>query len=385
MRPFFQKNFALMKNKRLSRNQFLKKLDQILGSLFCFILPRKKKVADTCFPRKLRSILFIRPGGIGDAVLLIPSIRSIKSHFPDLMIDILAEKRNVEIFALSTDVRKILRYDRFTDFVEVIRGRYDVVIDSEQWYHLSAVVAFLIRSRMKIGFETNDRRNAFTHPISYSHDVSEVDSFYRLLEPLGVHASISLAFPFLTLPERVIERADELLRPLMGSPFIALFPGASIPERRWGVEKLASLARKVREAGFDVVIVGGTDDLARGALIAAAGDGLNLAGVCSLPESAAVIARSKLLVSGDSGILHVGYGLGRPTVSLFGPGIAKKWAPVGEKHIVINRNMPCSPCTRFGNTPECSIGTRCLQDIAVEEVTAAVMTLLHRKLEGTPT
>ncbi len=60
-----------------------------------------------------------------------------------------------------------------------------------------------------------------------------------------------------------------------------------------------------------------------------------------------VIDKSAVLVSGDSGILHVGVGLGRPTVSLFGPGIAKKWAPRGDKHIVINKNLPCSPCTNL--------------------------------------
>ncbi len=84
-----------------------------------------------------------------------------------------------------------------------------------------------------------------------------------------------------------------------------------------------------------------------------------------------------MLVSGDSGVLHIAVGLNKPTVSLFGPGIAAKWAPRGEKHIVLNHHLDCSPCTRFGYTPSCSHGARCIQDITVEEVFTAVMTLLE--------
>jgi ADP-heptose:LPS heptosyltransferase len=86
--------------------------------------------------------------------------------------------------------------------------------------------------------------------------------------------------------------------------------------------------------------------------------------------------RSQLLISGDSGVLHLGVGLGTPTVSLFGPGIADKWAPRGEQHIVINHKLPCSPGTRFGTTPPCPIGAKCIQDITVDEVFAASMKLV---------
>ncbi|MRR37660.1 glycosyltransferase family 9 protein, partial [bacterium] len=71
--------------------------------------------------------------------------------------------------------------------------------------------------------------------------------------------------------------------------------------------------------------------------------------------------------------------LGIPTVSLFGPGRAKKWAPRGDNHIVVNKHLPCSPCTTFGYTPKCHINARCMADISVDEVEQAVMTLLARK------
>jgi ADP-heptose:LPS heptosyltransferase len=82
------------------------------------------------------------------------------------------------------------------------------------------------------------------------------------------------------------------------------------------------------------------------------------------------------LLSGDSGVLHIAMGLGVPTVSLFGPGRAGKWAPRGERHIVINKGLSCSPCTTFGTTPPCPISAQCLNDITVDEVFNAVAVLL---------
>ena len=159
---------------------------------------------------------------------------------------------------------------------------------------------------------------------------------------------------------------------------MALFPGASIPERRWGAGRFAELARRLEAEGLSVVVVGGGADRAAGDEIVGGGRGLNLAGTTSLTETAAVLEKTRLLVTGDSGILHIAVGLGVPTVSLFGPGRAKKWAPRGEGHIVLNKELPCSPCTTFGYTPRCAIGAKCLGLISVGEVAEAVTTLLVR-------
>ncbi|MFH1027028.1 MAG: glycosyltransferase family 9 protein, partial [Pseudomonadota bacterium] len=103
---------------------------------------------------------------------------------------------------------------------------------------------------------------------------------------------------------------------------------------------------------------------------------LNLAGKTSLQDTAAIMDRSALLVSGDSGVLHIAAGLGKPTVSLFGPGRSEKWAPQGDRHIVINRQLPCSPCTTFGTTPSCPRDAECLRSITPDEVANAVTMLL---------
>ncbi len=354
----------------------IKAVDGCIGRLLTRLLPMPLWRALNTHPL---SALLIRPGGIGDAVLLAPLINIIKNLYPAIQITILAERRNAGLFDLIPSVDKVYCYDRPAEFMRAVRGSYDLVIDTEQWHRLSAVVARLIRAPMKIGFGTNERRRMFTHSVSYSHDDYEAVSFIRLLEPLSDSCTVSdNPAPFLTVPSDAALAAEELLKPLGGAPFVVLFSGASIPEKRWGVEGFKAIASFLKDHGYGVVVVGALADLADGDRITAEG-GLNLAGQTSLAETAGVIARSELLVSGDSGLLHIAVGLGIPTVSLFGPGRALKWAPRGENHFVLNRQLDCSPCTTFGTTPHCPSKARCMQAITVTEVAQATIRLLNEK------
>jgi len=313
-------------------------------------------------------ILLIRPGGIGDAALLGPAIHYLKNEYPNIQITILAERRNAGVFSLIPDVDQLYCYDKPAEFRQAVSKKYDVVIDTEQWHRLSAVVARLIRSPIKIGFATNERRRMFTHTLPYSHDEYEVCNFNRLLEPLtGLSEQTESTIPFLTIPTTSTASAEKLLAALNDKPFVAIFPGASIPERRWGTDRFRAVANALIQKGYGIIVVGGAVDQADAQAIAG-GFGLNLAGQTSLTETAAVLARSALLVSGDSGLLHIAVGLGVPTVALFGPGRALKWAPQGKQHTVINKNLPCSPCTTFGTTPPCPYNARCMQEITVGEV-----------------
>jgi len=352
---------------------FLKRYDRVLGVVMSpfFSAPLQQHAE-----RLPHSILMIRPGGIGDAVLLIPTVKALKQKFPDIRISVLAEKRNASAFMLCPNICEVLHYDKPSELLKALKGNYDVVIDTEQWHRLSAFVTRLCKAPVSIGFATNERSRLFTHHIPYSHDEYEANSFLNLLTPLGIDKNAALPASFLSVPENANQRVEEFLVDLSGKSFIAIFPGGSIPERRWGAERFKGLAGKLNAEGFPVAVIGGKEDAAAGEMIIADNHGINLAGKTSLVETAAVIGRAALLVSGDSGILHIGVGLDRPTLSLFGPGIAKKWAPQGTRHIIINKNLPCSPCTRFGYTPKCPVYTGCMGEITVDEVFAAVKKLI---------
>jgi lipopolysaccharide heptosyltransferase II len=356
--------------------KLLKNLDVLIGAMLTRILkePPSKPVPE------IKKILVIRPGGIGDAVLLVPAIRCLKRHYTGSQITVLAEKRNQAVFSMCPDVDRVVLYDWLPELVKTLRCQFDLVIDTEQWHRLSAIVARLTGAPFSIGFATNERKRLFNHPVPYSHDDYEEDSFLNLLMPLIGLSLSEIGYPFLEIPEPARQKAGSLLEPIVGGKgFVVIFPGASIPERRWGTDKFRELAARLHRKDIHIVVVGGSGDEADGNSIVSGNYGLNLAGNTSLAETAAVIEKSVLLISGDSGILHIGVGLGKPTVSLFGPGIAKKWAPRGDKHIVINRNLSCSPCTKFGYTPKCLIGARCLADITADEVFAAIERLLAMK------
>lgn len=354
----------------------IKFVDRWLGTAPVRLLPKPSLMTQPV--GEPHSILLIRPGGIGDAVHLAPAIQALQKAFPDVVIDVLAERRNAGAFALCSGSRRVYLYDRPRELLKILCSRYDTVIDTEQWHRLSAVVARLVKSPVKVGYATNERARLFTHGVPYSHDDYEVDSFLHLLEPLGITEIAAPAGPWLSVPGPARQVVAGLLPDNARRPLVALFPGASIAERRWGTERFRAVAEHCFGRGVRVVVVGGEGEREAGERIVAGLDAANLAGRTSLPETAAVLERAAVVISGDSGVLHIAAGLDRPTISLFGAGIAAKWAPRGSRHIVLTRHLPCSPCTRYGYTPPCPINARCIKNINPEDVIGAIATLLER-------
>jgi lipopolysaccharide heptosyltransferase II len=353
----------------------LKLLDSVLGKIACKCISSPTPVVSR---RVVQKVLIIRPGGIGDAVLLIPAINALKRTYPHAIIDVLAEKRNSAIFTLCSVVNRTFHYDKPAELFAAIRGKYDVVIDTEQWHRLSAVVARLTRAPMAVGYKTNEREKLFTHLVPYSHDDYEVHSFLNLFESIVGHLSVDLGTPFLTIPAETTNKMPSLFKPLENKQTVALFPGGSIKERRWSSDQFHQMARALVERGYGVVVIGGRDDYKAGVEIAEDLENVqNFCGALSLVETAAVLKESALLIAGDSGIMHIGFGLCIKTLSLFGPGIEKKWAPRGPNHVPINKNLGCSPCTRFGYTPKCTRNAECMKKITVDEVYEKAIAMLE--------
>jgi len=355
----------------MNQIKLVKFIDKMIGKTLVFLLS-EKNLAQEGVSKKILDILFIRPGGIGDAVLLVPAIEAVRRKFPDARIDILCEKRNVDIFGLTKAVNKVYVYDRGLELLQCLRNNYDVVIDTEQWHRLSAVVAYLTKAPKKIGFSTNERRNVFTHQIPYSHDDYEVYSFFHLVEPLiGNGIGFNVNEPFLNI-------TDDIPSPLLAwfkerkDKVVALFPGASVKERRWGGTRYGKVGKALGEKGYAIVILGSIKEREEAEEIkASVGDHLDLTGEIRLRDIPSVLRRCRALITADSGLLHIAYAVGTPTVSLFGSGIEKKWAPCGDRHIVLNKHLDCSPCTRFGYTPKCRRNVECLALIHVDEVIEA--------------
>ena len=354
----------------------LKLLDKIIGYPLSSLLPQIWKYHKNT-PEKFESILIIRPGGIGDAVLLLPALNALKATFPDSQIDVLCEKRNADVFSLSKETNRIYLYDKVSSLFQCLSSKYDVVIDTEQWHRLSAVVAYLTRAPIRIGFRTNERIKLFTHHIPYSHDDYEVYSFFHLIEPLiNITHHFNVYEPFIDISHSMYPH------PLSGlkkeDKLIAIFPGTSIKQKRWGGDKFGKVARSLYAIGHTIVIFGSSADRDNAERIKKyVANCIDLTGKTNLRDVAAVLKMSKVLITTDTGLMHLAYAVGTPTVSLFGPSIEKKWAPKGNGHIVINKHLGCSPCTRFGYTPRCKRNVECLSLISVDEVIRAAEIILN--------
>lgn len=377
--------------------KLLKTIDRFSGPFFIRLLPFLKKPRfRKPLPERIKNILLIRPGGVGDAVLLIPSIKIIKKHLPHSNIYVLAERRNAEVFKLCPEVERVFLYDKNMELLKSMRIPYDIVIDTEQWHRLSAVVSYLTGSPVRIGFGTNERKRLFSHSVPYSHDDYEVYSFFNLIKAAFKASGNNSAEPLVFNQEEPFLRLDsydvsaQLRETIEGylerfqKGYCVISPGATVPERRWGSERYAEVAQELLKKGYGVIVVGTkSDKVFAEKILSKAKDAMNLTGKTNIKEVAYVIKHARVFIGPDSGLLHIAFGLGTPTVSLFGAGIESKWAPRGKKHIVINKKLLCSPCTRFGYTPRCRVGVSCINEITPQDVTSATKLLLKgRQIEG---
>ncbi|MBI5441694.1 MAG: glycosyltransferase family 9 protein [Deltaproteobacteria bacterium] len=376
----------------LSTKGVLKRLDAWMAPALCRLFPRVSRDfvgRGRLSPGEVRRILIVRPGGMGDAVLTLPMVSRLSEFFSGAEIDVLAEQRNAAVYRLEDPDRRIFRYDvaPAQTWRELRRRRYDLVIDTEQFHRLSTLFAVSCAPRFLCGFDTLGRRRFQTHSVPYSEREYEVRSFLALAEAVtGRMESFDPEATFLRLAPRWVEESGRVLCGRSERPLAALMVAAGAPERRWPAERFGDVARWLRGRGFDVVLIGGRDGVPGAAVVESRlerGGVLNLAGKADLGQTAGVLARCQVCVSPDTGVLHIAYALGVPTVGLFGSGLQGKWGPPGSRNRAINKGLPCSPCTRGGVTPPCPREHACMQAIGVDDVLVALSSLLDGAGAGT--
>ena len=371
-----------------AREQLLKLADLVaarpLGALLGAVWPRRPAAPPSAPPRR---VLVIRPGGIGDAVLVAPMLAALRAAWPAASITLLLERRNAGVLDGAGLADETLLYDRpLAGLLRAVRGRFDLVVDTEQYHAASALVAYLGGAPRRIGFGTNARRRLLTTAVPYSQETYEARSFLDLARAAtGAEPAWDPEAPFFPLRDEERAFAARTLAPLGDRPLVVVHPGASIPERRWPAERYGFVAAGLADDGAAIAIVGGASDRAAGRTIAAALGGrphVDLCGATTLREAAAVIARAAVYVSADTGLLHLAYALGVPSVHLFGPGVLAKWGPPGKRYVSVREPTPCSPCTTYGYTPPCCQGMACMLGIAPERVLAAARARLAAGKDG---
>jgi ADP-heptose:LPS heptosyltransferase len=305
-------------------------------------------------------VLIIRPGGIGDAVLLLPVLRELKRGGHTL--DILCEKRNVAVFRSQPGLcGQIFCYDVLGELTAVGRNSYDWVVDTEQWHCLSAVLSRLIRSRRTIGFGTRpERAGLFYTAVEYSHEAYELHNFSRLFSLLGLRGRLHLEGSYaVSAPDIAWAKAS------LSRPYAALALGGSSAARRFSSEQLVLMGRLIIDSGLNVVLLGGGDmKVFAGKLLdeMKSPGVVSFVGKTSLAQSVALVAGARCFIGQDSGLLHIAAALSVPSVAVFGPGNRNKWAPENTRTFFVDSGLLCSPCTFFGYAvPQCHGTYPCLR------------------------
>ena len=308
---------------------------------------------------------------MGDAALLLPVLKEVSFHLKGPVLDVLCEPRNNQVFQDIPYISRTHSYRNPADLGKLVRSRYDLIVDTEQSHMLSAILAAMIPAGVRIGFRVNGRQRFYDHTVQYRHDLYELEMFRQLFQ-----LAVDLPDTFEWNPPYLGSEHAVCVEDEMPKDFICCFPGASIDQRLWPEQRWARVIDSLADYGYPSVLIGGKAEremCLRIVNYCKKTLPLNLCDTLNIPETASLLQRAKILISTDSGILHVGVLCQLPSVSLFGPGISEKWGPRGARDRVLNKDFFCSPCTKFGHTPQCYRQKGCITAISPDDVVDAVL------------
>lgn len=332
-------------------------------------------------PALRKRFLLVSTTGVGDTLWGTPAIRALKETFPDSFVGMLTNQLGAELLQGNIFI------DRFHIFRRGGRGLAGLFRDlrTEQYdtvfvFHASDRIIYpliaLTGATEIIGYREDCKglESLLTTSIALPPDAHGITRRLLLMDGCGVTSRDNSLALYLSAEEKL--RADNILQ-LAGvgdKKLLLIHPGAQKPYKCWPAASFAKAAMElVDKHGFKVIITGNdkemplADEVARG--ISGA---INLAGSMTLRETAAVVERCSLMLTNDTGPMHIAFALGTPTVALFGPTDPALCGPAGAaKAIVVKGDIICAPCIgKKCQTP------RCLEQIPVTEVVKAAEILL---------
>jgi lipopolysaccharide heptosyltransferase I len=371
---------------------------------------RNNALADRRFDR----ILLIKPSAFGDVLHALPVLVKLRARYPKARIDWLITPENADLVrhhpALSNTVLFARRdYGQWNRMLAAGAGllklvsalqsaNYDLVIDLHGQFR-SALFTLASGAAVRIGFDRPVRFTAdqawvpttrhgwrgaregswlaYTHRIPIpTLDVHAVDRYLWLRPMLGLDDSP----PDLRVywPAESDDWADSFLRRQGIQSLALLVPGTLWRTKHWHEQGFAAVGRYLMRQGLAVILLGTKRERARCEAIAAACPGaLDLSGQTTLSQLAALMNRSSISVTNDSGSMHLAVALNRPVVSVFGPTNPSWVGPYGRADAVVRVNLPCSPCY-FRRLSQCPNDHACMKQISPEQVIERIQAVLAR-------
>jgi heptosyltransferase-2 len=359
------------------------------------ILPSASETATGPLPTIQRRLLVVKVFGMGDSILVRSIIESLRERHPDMQIGVLVGPATREVMTVGTSFRihqyvprKLSMRSALQTLKDIRSCHYDTILNCEQRSLAGSAFLALIGAAYHIGFipiSDTPKGRFLTHAMRFRDDQSVWQSFIRLARLVDSN----LPQEFLPTPPQLITEAEEWadrwwIEHVGAGPAltVALHVGSQDREfSRWPVRRFVEFAERarVRNERLSVMLTGTAPEreLIRAFITMYSGRAIDASEPGSLMRTAALLKRCNLLVSNDTGIMHLGAALGIPTVGLFGPNSPQYWAPLGLRATyVYDTKVPCSPCLNLyaDRWPlECSHPEkgRCMLDITVDSVMMA--------------
>jgi heptosyltransferase I len=309
-------------------------------------------------------ILILKPSSLGDIIQALPVLRLLKLHFRDAEIHWWIDSSLAPLLEGDPDLAGIVRFERkrwssLANWPEMFRSiqwlrarQFDWVIDLQGLLR-SGIFAWLARGKFLVGLDNpreGSREGArlfYDLAVRAPKGTHAIGRYLSVLPALGVPPDAS----FQWLPERPqIAAAVKAKWPELGaaSRWMAIQPGARWDTKRWPVENFTQLVRLLAQRYPDVrfAVFGSAGERALGEIISSAAPEriLNLCGKTSLLEMIEWLRLCELMVTNDTGPMHVAAALGVPLIALFGPTDPRSTGPYGQLENVIRTDLPCSPC-----------------------------------------
>jgi ADP-heptose:LPS heptosyltransferase len=345
-----------------------------------------------------RSILCFRLERMGDLVMTLPALAELRAAAPSAAIDLVVGSWNAEIARAVPGIRSVevldghwlARTDRGLSVAALVGAArrwkcraYDVAINFEPDIRSNAIAAAAGAS-WTAGYASGGGGALLDLALPFDTTLHTSDNLVALARAVTHGWSEPAARrtePRLLLDDAARQRAAERLAGLR-SPIVAMHVSGGRAIKQWPEERFAEVARWLADVrGATLVFTGSEQDRAQTALVRTslpAAQAVDVSGV-GLADAAAILERSDLLVTGDTGPMHLAHAVGTPVVAIFGPSDPRRYAPRGPRDRIVRVDLPCAPCNRIRQPPaRCVRALRiggapdCLAGVSVAAVAAAI-------------
>ncbi len=329
---------------------------------------------------EIHRILVVKPRAIGDVLLSTPVLPNLREEFPDARIDFLVEKFAAGVLTGNPYVDETISYDTKTQTsLSIIRrvrkNSYDLIIDLFA-NPRTAIITLLSGAKYKVGFPFKWRRFAYNILVSpRSGVVHNVEFNLDALRRLELQVKSTNPLFYLDNDSRHFAAEFASRNSLKANEFITMNIGGGWQTKRWSAKNFGALSKMISSRlGIPVVVLYGPSEAKEAEFIANT-TGTTLAPPTSLHEMGAIMRSSLLLVTNDSGPMHIAAALGVPTLALFGPTSPHLQGPYGNISVVVrNEALDCLEC----NLTNCPIGKLCMTELLPETVFESLLILIAK-------